>query len=136
MDRNTAAPARHALVVETEPVASRVCTEALRQMGYVAHLADSGIGAVTAARRYRPQVIFVAQQLRDVSGREAIRWLRSNPDLRATSIVVLDSVADEGPNPDPLRATAHLRKPISAAALEKTMKEIAALTLGGDDASN
>lgn len=63
---------RHALVAEADPAMLRLYREVLESSGFVVEAADSGIAAVVAAREGRPDLILVALQLRDVSGREAI----------------------------------------------------------------
>jgi CheY-like chemotaxis protein len=73
-----------------------------------------------SARELPPDLIVVDQQLRDVSGNEAIGWLRANTALRATPIIVLTSSADD----DAAAAaapSATLRKPLSALAIRRAI---------------
>ena len=125
---------RHALVAETEDAVSSICTEALYRLGFTVSCVESGIDAVVSARRHHPSVIFIAVQLRDVSGWEAIKWLRSNPNLGLTPIVVLSTDADEAAEPDGAYPIAHLRKPVSPAAVKRAMAQIAAFQEGETDA--
>ena len=79
----------------------RFCRDALKSSGFAVDAVDSGIAAVVAAREDLPDLIFVDVQLRDVPGREAIRWLRSNPALQSTPIIVLTTNAEDDAVPGP-----------------------------------
>jgi CheY-like chemotaxis protein len=66
-----------------EPSSVRLCREVLEKDGFLVEKVDSGIGTVGAVRERLPQIIFIELQLRDVSGRKAVGWLRSNPALQS-----------------------------------------------------
>jgi CheY-like chemotaxis protein len=89
---------RRVLIVASEPATLRLCSDVLKNSGIAVDIAvaESGVAAVVAARKDVPDLIFVDIQLRDVPGREAIRWLRSNPALQSTPISMLatDTEAD------------------------------------------
>ena len=114
---------RRALVISADPVTLRSCRDALESSGFDVDAVESGIAAIIAARASLPALIFVDGQLRDVPGREAIKWLRSIPALKTTPVIVLASEAEEGAvtvaRPDPA-----LRKPISLAAIRTTIQEL------------
>jgi CheY-like chemotaxis protein len=84
-------PRRRDLIVAAEPATLRCCSDVLKNSGFAVDIAvaDSGLAAVVAAREDVPDLIFVDTQLRDVPGREAIKWLRSNPALQSTPIFIL-----------------------------------------------
>jgi CheY-like chemotaxis protein len=115
---------RRALVVETDPVTLRLCRDVLESSGFVVDAVDSGIAAVVAAREELPDLILMDLQLRDVPGGEAIGWLRSNPALRSTPIIVL--TANVGDDADLVAALpgASMRKPLSPAAIRRTIREV------------
>lgn len=115
---------RRALVVEAEPATLRLCCDVLESSGFVVDAVDCGVAAVVAARDRLPDLILVGLQLRDVPGREAIRWLRSNPALQFTPIIVLaTNVEDEG---DLVESGpgASLRKPLSALTIQCTIRQV------------
>jgi CheY-like chemotaxis protein len=85
---------------------------------------DSGIAAIVAARENQFDVIFVDTQLRDVPGHEAIRWLRSSSAPQSTPIVVLNAEADDGADLAFTRQNPALRKPVSVAAIRRTIHEL------------
>lgn len=112
-----------ALVVETDPATLRICRDVLESSGFVVEATDSGIAAVVAAREALPDLIFVDLQLRDVSGPEAIGWLRSNPALESTPIIVLTTNAEDDAHLAAARPSASLRKPVSAAGIRRTIAQ-------------
>jgi CheY-like chemotaxis protein len=116
--------AQRALVVEADPVTLRLCRDVLESSGFVVDAVDSGIAAVVAAREGRPDLILMDLQLRDVPGGEAIGWLRSNPALRSTPIIVL--TANPGDEAELVAAQpgASLRKPLSPAAIRRTIRDV------------
>ena len=115
---------RRALVVEADPATLQLCRAVLESSGFVVDAVDSGIAAVVAAREGLPDLILMDLQLRDVPGREAIGWLRSNPALRSTPIVVLTANAEEEADLVATRPGASLRKPVSPAAIQRTIREV------------
>jgi two-component system, cell cycle response regulator DivK len=120
-DSKSPSPPRRALVAETDPAALRTCSAALAASGFAVDAVDTGIDAVIAARRHRPDVILVDLQLRDVPGREAVDWLRSNPALAATPIILLVTSAAEDAKTNGIHPTAVLRKPLSPIAIRRAI---------------
>ena len=88
-------PARRALVVGADSATLQLCRDALENSGFAVDAVDSGIAAVVAARESPPDLVLMDVQLRDVPGREAIVWLRSNPALQSTPIIVLATNAED-----------------------------------------
>jgi two-component system, chemotaxis family, chemotaxis protein CheY len=115
---------RRALVVEADPGTLRLCRDALESSGFVVDAVDSGIAAVVVARKRFPDLIFMDLQLRDVPGREAIGWLRSNPALRSTPIIILTTNAEDDSVLAATRPGASLRKPVSPAAIRRAIREL------------
>jgi CheY-like chemotaxis protein len=113
---------RRGLVVAADPMTQRMCRGALEACGLSVDDADSGMGALMSAREAQPDVIVIDQQLRDVSGEEAIGWLRANPALRATPIIVL-ARAGAAAVPDHLPGIA-LRRPLSSLALRRAVRAL------------
>ena len=121
---SAAPPVRRALVVEADPATQQVCRAALESSGFIVGMVDSGIGAVVAAREELPDLILIDLQLRDVPGREAIGWLRSNPALRSTPIIVLTANAGDDAELAEARPDASVRRPVSLAAMRRVVHEV------------
>lgn len=115
---------RRALVVEAEPGTLRLCRDVLESSGFEVDAVDSGVAAVVAARNGLPDLILMDLQLRDVPGREAIGWLRSNPALRSTPIIVLNTNAEDEADLAAIRPGALLRKPLSAVTMRHAIREV------------
>ena len=87
-------------------------------------MVDSGIGAVIAVRERAATLILMDLQLRDVPGREAMGWLRSNRNTQATPIVILAGADDEerllhAPHPGAI-----LRKPLSSEGIRRAIRDV------------
>lgn len=81
---------RRALLVVTDPAIRQLCGETLAAAGFaISNGLESGAAAVVSARDQSPDIILLSQQLNDVPASEAVKWLRSNPALAATPIVIL-----------------------------------------------
>ena len=117
---------RHALIVGSDLATLRYCRDALESSGFAVDVVDSGIAAVVAAREELPDLVFVDVQLRDVPGREAIKWLRSIPALKSTPIIVLNTSAEDDVAPVLARPCAKLPKPVSFAAIRRIIREFIA----------
>lgn len=74
--------------------------------------ADSGVAAITSARLEPPDVVLLGRQLRDVSGREVMEWLRSNPSSSSTPIVLLGTHAEDATSSD-MPAVVAVSDPVS-----------------------
>jgi CheY-like chemotaxis protein len=113
-----------ALVVVADPVTLRLCHNILDSFGLAVTTVDSGIAAVVAARKNLPDLILVDGQLRDVPGREAIKWLRSAPELKSTPIIVLSANVEDKAAPVQSRSDPVLRNSVSPAALRRMIREV------------
>ena len=112
----------HALIVESDAGARNLCRGILESSGFGVDAVESGIAAVVAARRHTPDLILIAPQLTDVPGREAMIWLRANPALRDTPVVVM-ATREETENGD-FQSSAVLRKPLRPSAIRRTIHDI------------
>ncbi len=108
-----------ALLIEPDPAARQLCRIVLQGIGFSVREADVGVAAAIAARERTPDLILLAYQLPDVSGQQAIGWLRSNPSLQTTPIIIMAEIRKEGSivEPDVL-----LHKPLTATTLGRTIR--------------
>jgi len=115
---------RRALVVEADPGTRKVCQGVLERFGMVADMVENGVAAVSRARRKPPDVIIVDMQLRDSPGLEVIQWLRSNPALRSTPVIVLTTNVRDVSHSKSWSVDTVLLKPISSEAMESTVRVV------------
>lgn len=114
---------QRALLAVVDPTTLRRCRDVLEGWGFTVTAVDAGIAAVIAARNGPPHVIFMDMQLRDAPGREAIEWLRSNPALQSTPIIVLTGGVDDEANLTEIGPAAFLRKPVSLGTIQRSINE-------------
>jgi CheY-like chemotaxis protein len=115
---------RSVLVAETDPETCRLCRMVLEDSGFSVDIVESGIAAVIAARERQPECIILDVQLPDVPGLVAIDWLRSNPALRNTPIILLTSQHVEHADTAAIQPLTALRKPISAGSIRQILATI------------
>jgi CheY-like chemotaxis protein len=115
---------RRALVVDADTMTRQLCQETLETLGFVVEVVETGVAALAAAREARPEIIFIEAQLSDVPARTVVGWLRENPVLEATPVVLLGGrVAAGGHAMDGEVGTA-LAKPVSAKAIRRAVGEL------------
>jgi two-component system cell cycle response regulator DivK len=117
-------PKRRVLIVEPDLASLRLCRDVLERSDFAVETASSGIAALISARDNKPDLILMDLQLPDVPGREAIVWLRSNPALRSIPIIVLTTASADDADLAATRPSVSLRKPISAAAIQRAVREV------------
>ena len=115
-------PWRHALLAGSDPTTCQLCTDVLEALGYSVTAVESGVAAVTAALQHQPQLIILDMQLRDVSGLEAMAWLRAQLALQATPAIMLSASAKDA-RPGLGRATTLLEMPLSRFAVERAVRD-------------
>lgn len=121
---------RRALVVEVDPETRKAFRDVLNRCGMVADMVDNGVAAVARARRKRPDVVIMDLQLRDSAGLEVVQWLRSNPALRSTPVIMLTTNAHDLSRSKLWTVDAVLLKPVSPEAMEGTIRSVVDLGSG------
>jgi CheY-like chemotaxis protein len=116
---------RSALVVASDATSGALCRSALEAGDWQVVAADSGVAAVVEARRAVPAVIFIELQLRDVPGREALGWLRSNPDLGGVPVVLIAGGADDDEEIERIAPDGLLRRPLTRQAVARIVSGLA-----------
>jgi CheY-like chemotaxis protein len=125
--RRTAGPReshQRALVAVVDSAPLRLFRTILEDLGFEIEVVDSGIGAVMAARERCPDLILVDMQLRDVPGREAVEWLRSNPALKSTPVIILAANSEDKADAAPMLPGVLLRKPVSPVAMRRAIRGV------------
>ncbi|MGN9789095.1 response regulator transcription factor [Nonomuraea sp. ZG12] len=83
------------LVVDDEATLAELLAMALRFEGWEVSSAADGLGAVRAARGFRPDAVVLDMMLPDIDGLEVLRRLRADaPDVPVLFLTARDSVED------------------------------------------
>jgi CheY-like chemotaxis protein len=113
-----AGASRTVVYVEDEPAVQRLVQFWLLDAGYSVHLAADGAEGLELIRSVKPDLVVTDALMPRLSGDELVEAIRSDPELRATPIVMATAAAS------PLRiermlargCTAVLAKPLEEAA--------------------
>ncbi len=93
------------LVVDNQPLILKFMEELIEKQGHRPVLASSGLEALEALQRVKPDLVFLDLVMPNIDGQKLCRILRSDPRLRETKVVILSAIAsEEAPNLDSLGA--------------------------------
>ena len=87
---------RRILVVEDQEDLRGVLRDLLTGSGFEVAEAADGQTAVAKAKSERPDLILMDIQLPGIDGYEAARQIKADPDLQATPIIAVSSLAMKG----------------------------------------
>jgi two-component system alkaline phosphatase synthesis response regulator PhoP len=91
-----AAPLRDVLVIEDDPVVSRLVEHLLMRRGFSVHVATDGLQAQTLLKTLpRPSVVVMDVMLPYLSGFELISELRQTPGWDRVPVIMLTSKSQE-----------------------------------------
>ena len=107
------------LLIEDNEFNRKIVRDLLARQPYDLLEANDGEAGVAAARRDRPDVIVMDIQLPKLSGLDATRAIRADPDTAKIPIIVVTSFALSGDDKKAMDAgaSAYLAKPYSPFAL-------------------
>ena len=92
----TTLPVRDVLVIEDDPVVSRLVGHLLTRRGFIVHVASDGLHAQTLLKTLpRPAVVVMDVMLPYVSGFELINEIRQTPGWDRVPVIVLTSKSQE-----------------------------------------
>jgi signal transduction histidine kinase/ActR/RegA family two-component response regulator len=118
------------LVAEDNPVNQRVVRKLLEKRGHLVALAETGVAALEKAEKVQFDVILMDEQMPEMDGITAIRFLREQDTRRGehTPIVMLTAHAMQGDRERFLAAGAdgYVSKPIQLEQLEAEMEAVLA----------
>ena len=115
------------LLIEDNAFNRKIVRDLLARQPYDLLEAHDGEAGVAAARRDRPDVIVMDVQLPKLSGLDATRALRADPDTAKIPIIVVTSFALSGDDKKAMDAgaSAYLAKPYSPRQLLDTIRKMA-----------
>jgi len=114
--------ARRALAGVADPGTRRVLQLAIHRCGMAVDIVDNGVAAVARGRRNRPDLIIMDLQLRDSAGLQVIQWLRSNPAMGSTPVIILTTDARDLARSTSWGVDAVLLKPVSREMVESAIR--------------
>ena len=95
----------------------------IRSMGHEVQFAINALAAIDAARRFRPDIVFLDIGLPDMKGDELARQLKYEPGLESTRIIAITGLSVEAARSRALEAGCvdiHV-KPLDPARLESLL---------------
>ena len=116
------------LVAEDEPDIRELVTFMLRFAGYEVVAAANGEDAVLTAARELPDLVLLDVRMPRMTGYDACRLMRANPDLRNVPVVFLSAKGQEAEIRSGMEAGAeeYLLKPFSPMELTNRVRAILA----------
>ena len=114
------------LIAEDEPYIRELVLFMLRFAGYEVVAATNGEEAVQTALREKPDLILLDVRMPRMTGYDACRLMKANPDLRDVPVVFLSAKGQESEIQSGLEAGAeeYLLKPFSPAELTNRVRGI------------
>ena len=83
------------LVIDDEPDIMNTVVEYLRKHGFAAHGCSSALKAVDKIRGLQPDLILVDKIMPGMSGNQLVTWLRSEPGLKSSYVMVISALSSE-----------------------------------------
>jgi CheY-like chemotaxis protein len=114
------------LIVEDNPVHTRLIEMTLRAKNYTILKATNGEEALDVATRERPDLIIMDLNLPQMTGFEVTKKLRENPAFRHTPIIALTAYAMRKDKEKAIEAGCdmYMTKPINTRELPKVVAEM------------
>jgi two-component system, cell cycle response regulator DivK len=103
------------LIVEDNELNMKLFHDLLEAHGYNILQAWDGAEGLTLARRHCPDLIIMDMHLPEISGLDAMKWIKADDDLKAIPIVAVTAFAMKG-DKERIRAggcDAYIAKPVS-----------------------
>lgn len=105
------------LVVDDDLPILALMRTLLREFGFEAVTAESGEGAIAAARTRRPSAVLLDRNMPGMSGDELIRTLRSEPGFDSLPILILSGQPVSSDEMSALGADGAILKPFDVTEL-------------------
>jgi two-component system cell cycle response regulator DivK len=84
------------LIVEDNELNMKLLNDVLEAYGYDIVKTDSGAAVLDLARTHRPDLVLMDIQLPDISGLQAVRQLKGNPQTRGIPVIAVTAFAMAG----------------------------------------
>lgn len=112
--------------MEDQPEVADLLEEILSMDSYQVIKIHSSTGALSVIRAEKPDVVLLDIMMPDVPGLEVLRYMRREPSLQQTPVVIVSAKV----LPEDIRtgleagATAYLTKPVDIAKLRETVAQV------------
>ena len=114
------------IVVEDEPDAAELFAEMMRVSGFRVLKTYSSTPAISMIAQEHPDVVILDIMMPDVSGLEVLRFMRREPQLANTPVIVVSARSMPSDIKEGLEAgaTLYLTKPVGYLDLKKAVDEV------------
>ena len=114
------------IVVEDEPDAAELFAEMMRVSGFRVLKTYSSTPAISMIAKEHPDVVILDIMMPDVSGLEVLRFMRREPQLANTPVIVVSARSMPSDIKEGLEAgaTLYLTKPVGYLDLKKAVDEV------------
>lgn len=129
MENTALKPADKVLVVDDDPLVTRMYRDLLEHNLFMVLTAPDGPTGLEVAARERPSLILLDIMMPGIDGFEVCRRLKADPELKRIPIIILTAMADPKLNVQAFKAGAELalRKPAEPATILRTIQAALAL---------
>ena len=119
--------AKTVLIVEDNELNMKLFNDLLKANGYETLQSRSGLDGIEVAKARKPDLILMDIQLPELSGMDAIKWLKQDEELKRTPVIAITAFAMKGDEERILDTgcEAYLSKPISIAKFLETVRNFA-----------
>ena len=117
--------AKNVLIVDDDADLRRILAMFLKSCGYNTSEAASGYEAIETAIVQQPHLILLDLKLPDMKGIDAVQAIRSHPRTAHIPVIGCSAYSETEFREEAMRAgmAEYLQKPISAAEIEKVIKQ-------------
>lgn len=114
------------IVVEDEPDAAELFAEMMRVSGFRVFKTYSSTPAISMIAKELPDVVILDIMMPDVSGLEVLRFMRREPQLKHTPVIVVSARSMPSDIKEGLEAgaTIYLTKPVGYLDLKQSVEQV------------
>ena len=114
------------IVVEDEPDAAELFAEMMRVSGFRVFKTYSSTPAISLIANEKPDVVILDIMMPDISGLEVLRFMRRDPQLKDTPVIVVSARSMPSDIREGLEAgaTIYLTKPVGYLDLKKSVDQV------------
>jgi len=114
------------LIVDDEPFILKSLTFVLRKEGFQVDSATNGMEAKEKLQAQKPNIVFLDIMMPKMNGLEVCQWLRQDPVLKDTYVIILTAKGQEADREKGLKigADEYMTKPFSPSHVVTRIKEL------------